>query len=98
MEALAALEDRMACLLGNHGVIALGKTPAKAFAVLEEIENLARVYIGTRLLGGGVILGQEDMTVVLERFKSYGKQAGEAIDPTLKNKVEPPPYGGPKRL
>jgi L-fuculose-phosphate aldolase len=96
-EALAALEHRMACLLGNHGVIALGKTPAKAFAVLEEVENLARIYIGTRMLGGGVILGKDEMAVVLERFKSYGKQAGE-VDPTLKNKVEPPPYGGPKRL
>ena len=30
--------------------------------------------------------------------KSYGKQAGEAVDPTLKNRVEPPPYGGPRRL
>ena len=88
----------MACLLGNHGVIALGKTPAKAFAVLEEVENLARIYIGTRMLGGGVILGKEDMAVVLERFKSYGKQAGEAIDTTLKNRVEPPPHGGAKRL
>ena len=58
---------------------------------------MARVYIGTRMLGGGVILGKEEMTVVLERFKSYGKQAGEAIDTTLKNRVEPPPHGGARR-
>ena len=94
--ALEALGPRTACLLGNHGVIATGKTIDKAFSVLEEVENLARIYIGTRQLGGGVILGKEEMDVVLERFKSYGKQPSE-VDQSLKNKVEPPPHGGLRR-
>jgi L-fuculose-phosphate aldolase len=72
--ALEALGPRKACLLGNHGVIALGKTVDKAFAVLEEVENLARIYIGTRALGGGVTLGAADMQDVLKRFQSYGVQ------------------------
>ncbi|PIO96680.1 class II aldolase/adducin family protein [Pleomorphomonas carboxyditropha] len=94
--ALEALGPRSVCLLGNHGVIATGKTIDKAFGVLEEVENLARIYIGTRMLGGGVILGKPEMDVVLERFKSYGKQPSE-VDQSLKNKVEPPPYGGLRR-
>lgn len=93
VHALEALGPRTVCLLGNHGVIATGKTIDKAFSVLEEVENLAKIYIGTRTLGGGVILGKAEMDVVLERFKSYGKQPSE-VDPTLKNKVEPPPHGG----
>jgi L-fuculose-phosphate aldolase len=94
--ALAALGPRMACLLGNHGVITLGATPAKAFSVLEEVENLARVYIGTRMLGAGVVLTDSQMDVVLERFKTYGKQLKD-MDPNLKERVEPPAYGGPAR-
>ena len=94
--ALEALGPRMACLLGNHGVIALGKTLAGAFHVLEEIENLARIYIGTRALGGGTMLSDEEMDVVLERFKTYGKQAKD-MDPSITERVEPPVFGGAKR-
>ena len=94
--ALEALGPRMACLLGNHGVIALGKTPAGAFHVLEEIENLARIYIGTRALGGGTMLSDKEMDVVLERFKTYGKQAKD-MDPSITERVEPPVFGGAKR-
>lgn len=94
-EALAALGPRNACLLGNHGVIALGKTMAKAFAVLEEIEYVARVYVGTRSLGG-VILGEDEMSVVLERFRTYGKQPSELTESDLSSsdRIIPPPRGG----
>jgi L-fuculose-phosphate aldolase len=95
-EALAALEDRMACLLGNHGIIALGKTQADAFHVLQEIENLARIYIGTLQIGGGVVLGAPEMDTVLQRFKTYGKQLGD-IDPAITERVEPPVHGGKHR-
>lgn len=88
-QALAALEDRLACLLGNHGVIALGKTTTAAFNVLQEVEHLARIYIGTLQLGRGVVLGDADMDVVLKRFKSYGQQSvGADLDPD--SRVQPP--------
>lgn len=93
VEALAALGARNACLLGNHGVIAVGKTLDGAFGVLSEVENLARIYIGTRTLGGGTLLSESEMDVVLQRFKTYGKQKGE-IDPSITERVEPPVYGG----
>ncbi len=95
-EAIATLGPRQVCLLGNHGVIALGQTIAEAFHVLEETENLARIYIGTRLLGCGKPLSEPQMDFVLERFKTYGKQVGE-IDPSLTERVEPPLYGGAAR-
>ncbi len=94
--ALDALGPRMACLLGNHGVITVGKTLSSAFNVLQEVENLARIAIGARALGGGVLLTDAEMDVVLRRFKSYGKRP-EDIDPNLKERVEPPAYGGPSR-
>jgi L-fuculose-phosphate aldolase len=96
VEALAALGSRNACLLGNHGVVAVGKTLDGAFGVLAEVENLARIYIGTRALGGGVLLTGSEMDVVLQRFKTYGKQKDE-IDPAITERVEPPAYGGGRR-
>lgn len=94
--ALEALGPRNACLLGNHGVIALGKTPAGAFGVLSEVEYLARVAIGARLLGGGTVLNGDEMGVVLSRFRTYGKQSSELtpedlVDP---NRVMPPERAG----
>ena len=94
-EALSALGQRNACLLGNHGVITVGKSPEEAFHVLREVEHVARIYIGTRALGG-VLLSQPEMDVVLRRFKSYGKQRGE-IDLSQPDSVEPPTYGGDSR-
>ncbi|MDR3440014.1 class II aldolase/adducin family protein [Telmatospirillum sp.] len=93
VEALEALGPRNACLLGNHGVIAVGKTLNGTFGVLAEVENLARIYIGTRMLGGGALLSDPQMDVVLQRFKTYGKQTDE-IDPSITERVEPPVHGG----
>ena len=95
-EALAALGPRNACLLGNHGVITLGATMDQAFALLEEVEYLARHYIGTRLLGCGVTLNEAEMAVVLERFKTYGKQADELgdVQDSVGDRVVPPKRGG----
>ena len=95
-EALAALGPRNACLVANHGVIVLGPTMAQALALLEEVEYLARHYIGTRLLGCGVPLNAGEMDVVLKRFETYGKQADELADITKSQNdhVVPPVRGG----
>src|ERR1700712_4557378 len=42
--ALAALEDRRACLLANHGMIVLGQSLASALALAIEVETLAEMY------------------------------------------------------
>jgi L-fuculose-phosphate aldolase len=46
--AVAALGDRSAVLLGNHGVLALGDTPAAALAVCVEVERAARDSVSHR--------------------------------------------------
>ena len=79
-EALVALGPRNACLLANHGVITLGTTMRHAFALLEEVEYLARHYIGTRQLNSGITLSDAEMADVLERFKTYGKQTDQLAD------------------
>lgn len=96
--ALEALGMRNACLLGNHGVIALGVNLDKAFGLLQEVEYLAKLTIAVRNLGNGVPLNDAEMAVVLERFKSYGKQADElaALGGSVTDLVTPPPRGGDK--
>src|SRR5215475_16076257 len=49
--ALAALQDRRACLLANHGVIATGADLPAALALAGEAENLALQYCAALSLG-----------------------------------------------
>jgi L-fuculose-phosphate aldolase len=79
--ALTALEDRKACLLANHGVIATGADLPSAIALAGEVENLALQYCAALSLGEVRILADAEMGDVLERFRSYGQQ--DATDPDL---------------
>ncbi len=75
--ALAALDGRAACLLANHGQIATGPNLEKALALAVEVESLAGMYWRALQIGEPVLLDAEEMAVVLEKFKSYGKQPGD---------------------
>lgn len=70
--ALAALEGRAACLMANHGVIATGPTLERALWLAQEVEVLARQYAIALQLGTPVILEDEEIARVVEKFKSYG--------------------------
>src|SRR5262249_17269330 len=59
--ALAALKDRKACLLANHGVIATGADLDGAVALAGEIENLALQYSLALILGEVRILDDAEM-------------------------------------
>ncbi len=74
---LKAMQDRTACLLANHGQIAFGPNLDKALWLAGEIESTCKQYWAACLAGEPVILSGEQMTSVLARFKSYGKQADE---------------------
>ena len=73
--ALEALEGRTACLLGQHGQIALGKTLAQGLANAIEVETLARLYVQALTLGEPPILDDEEMARVIRQMKnmSYGQ-------------------------
>jgi L-fuculose-phosphate aldolase len=74
---LKALEGRTACLLANHGQIAFGPTLDKALWLAGEVETLCHQFWAARLAGTPIILGESQMTTVLARFKTYGKQPSE---------------------
>ena len=73
--ALAALIDRKACLLANHGMIALGRDLDDAQAVTVEVENLCEQYWRALQLGEPHILTEAEMREVFQQFKGYGKWA-----------------------
>ncbi len=71
--ALTALEGRLACLLANHGLIACGVTLRKALWLANEVEVLAKQYYLSLQLGTPVVLPDEEMNVVIGKFKTgYG--------------------------
>jgi L-fuculose-phosphate aldolase len=74
--ALAALESRLACLLGNHGLIVVGATLKKTVALTIEVESLCEQYWRTLQVNGANLLSDEEMDRVLLKFNSYGQQAG----------------------
>ena len=73
--AIEALQDRLACLLGQHGQISLGKTLAGALSMAIEVETIARLYVQALTLGEPPILSDEEMGRVLQQMKSmsYGQ-------------------------
>jgi L-fuculose-phosphate aldolase len=79
--ALAALKDRKACLLANHGVIATGADLPAAILLAGEVENLAHQYCAALSLGEVRILDDAEMCRVVEKFRAYGQQ--NAVDPDL---------------
>jgi L-fuculose-phosphate aldolase len=73
--ALQALQERKACLLGNHGMIALGADLPAALALAVEVEALCAQYWSALQIGEPDLLSSSQMREVLEKFKGYGRQA-----------------------
>jgi L-fuculose-phosphate aldolase len=73
--ALAALQDRQACLLANHGMIAAGRDLNRAVALCVEVESLCEQYWRARQIGEPHHLSDAQMAEVMEKFKTYGQQA-----------------------
>lgn len=72
--AVAALRDRRAVLLANHGVVATGATLAAAVTLATEIENLAGQYLD--LLAAGlapVLLDAAELAEAAAQFAGYGR-------------------------
>ena len=72
------LTDRNACLMANHGQIAVGEDLTSALELAHEVETLSELYAKVLALGEPHLLSDDEMARVLERFKSYGQRAQKA--------------------
>ena len=78
--AVEALRDRLACLLAQHGQVAVGTSLDQALRIAIEVETLARMYLQTLQLGEPPRLSAEQMAAVHHQFRTllYG-----AVDPAV---------------
>jgi L-fuculose-phosphate aldolase len=70
--AVTALEDRSACLLAHHGMIAVGPSLDKAMWLAVEVETLARQYHGCLQIGTPPLLPRAEIENVMGRMAGYG--------------------------
>lgn len=70
---VGALAGRHACLLANHGMIAVGASLEQALALAIEVETLAEMYWRALQIGEPVPLSDTEMDIVLEKFRTYGQ-------------------------
>lgn len=73
--AVKALEDRHACILRHHGVIACGSSLTRALWLAGEVETLAKQFYLSMALGEPAILPDDEIERVVAKFGSYGPQA-----------------------
>ncbi|MEY2644375.1 MAG: hypothetical protein RLZZ611_1024 [Cyanobacteriota bacterium] len=78
--AVLALQDRLACLLAQHGQVALGADLDQALRVAVEVETLARMYLQALQLGEPPLLSAAQMAAVHAQFRSlhYGVEPDSA--------------------
>lgn len=71
--AVEAMRDRNAVLLANHGIIAGSKNIQNAFNIVDEIEYCSAIYYRTKCIGNPVILDDDEMEVMKDKFATYGQ-------------------------
>jgi L-fuculose-phosphate aldolase len=77
-KTFAAMKDRNAVLMANHGLLTAGKDILNAFNIAEEIEYCAEVYVKARSIGAPVILEEAEMKRMIVKFnESYGQKSAK---------------------
>ncbi|WP_421903089.1 L-fuculose-phosphate aldolase [Maridesulfovibrio sp.] len=66
-----------AVLLANHGLITVGRAMGNAFDAAEELELVARIYIQALSVGKPVIVPDDEMDKVIDKFSTYGQAGGK---------------------
>ena len=72
--AMAALQNRRACLLANHGALVWGESLEAAAMLAERVEFLARVYWQALQVGEPELLNMAEMDHAGSKFERYGKK------------------------
>ena len=69
---IAALKNRSACLLANHGMVVFAATPQTVLSQAVLLETLCRQYLLARSAGTVRLLTPAEMRAARDRFKDYG--------------------------
>lgn len=74
-EAVNCMGNGYACLLQNHGTLAAGTDLHHAWTVTEQMEFCAEVFLRAKTLGEPVILSDDQMNEVIDKFTDYSAQS-----------------------
>ncbi len=69
VEALGT--DHNACLLQNHGVIAVGEDGEDAMEVAEMVEFVARIHYQASAIGEPIVMDDDELDSLVDMFRSY---------------------------
>jgi L-fuculose-phosphate aldolase len=72
-----ALHDRTACLMGNHGAVAVGSDLATAHDKSAYLEWLCEVYLRASAAGPPRLLPPEEIAAVASKLATYGQRASQ---------------------
>ena len=68
------LDGGYACLMANHGLIAIAPSLDRALSIAEEMEEQAAIYCGTLAIGGPTLLSEQQMADIFGQFRGYGQK------------------------
>ncbi len=71
--AFEAMKDRYGVILANHGLLTGADCIENAFNTAEELEYVAETYYRAQSIGEPVILDDQEMELMKEKFKNYGQ-------------------------
>ena len=71
---VVALKDRMACLMANHGMLAVGPDLSSALGTAVLVEELSKQYLLSKAIGEPILISKQEMRVVVGKFQTYGSQ------------------------
>lgn len=72
--AFEAMQGRRAVLLANHGLLTGAQDLLNAISITEQIEYVSELYFRTKSIGEPVILSEDEMAIMQEKFKTYGQK------------------------
>jgi len=68
------IKDFNAVLMANHGLVTVGEDLESGFNRAETVEFISQVYWRTRCVGEPIVLPEEEMARITEKFQSYGQR------------------------
>ena len=68
-----SMNEGLALLLANHGMVAWGPSLSKAFNVAENVEWVAEIQWRCMCAGKPSVLAEEEIEKVIESFRTYGQ-------------------------
>ena len=71
---VVALQERMACLMANHGMLAVGPDLSSALETAILVEELSKQYLLSKTIGDPILISKQEMSVVVGKFQTYGSQ------------------------